>query len=207
VRRDTQCAFTKKVSPRCCFFVFLFVVIKPENTYFASRPGSKSNPLGVYPLGPRGGGFLLGPYLYLRSKRRLIWMKLNQWRTWDALFFLKARVWLNFNYSRLLQKWRRWNTFKLWIHWESHVCPPNEDQVHRVRRLWNTVLSKTAIKTERLRAQISLKLAKIKEVRVSSSWPGYRRLQENHIFEEPLRRKGKEIREIAANREVGVRML
>ena len=32
--------------------VFLFVVIKPENPYCASRLGLEVKPLGVYPLGP-----------------------------------------------------------------------------------------------------------------------------------------------------------
>jgi len=38
-----------------CFvlFVCLFVVIKPPNPYFASRPGLEVKPLGVYPLMPR----------------------------------------------------------------------------------------------------------------------------------------------------------
>ena len=43
---------------RVCLFVgdlvvCLFVAIKPENPYFATRPGLKVNPLGIYPLGPR----------------------------------------------------------------------------------------------------------------------------------------------------------
>jgi len=33
----------------CFFFVYMFVVIKPENPYFA--PGLEVKPLGVYPLG------------------------------------------------------------------------------------------------------------------------------------------------------------
>ena len=32
-------------------FVCLFVGVKPDNLYFASRPGLEVNPLGVYPLG------------------------------------------------------------------------------------------------------------------------------------------------------------
>jgi len=36
-----------------CFFVFLFVVMKPENLYFAFRPGLEVNTLGVHILGPR----------------------------------------------------------------------------------------------------------------------------------------------------------
>ena len=36
-----------------CCFVFLFVGIKPENPYFASRPGLEVKLLGVYPLEPR----------------------------------------------------------------------------------------------------------------------------------------------------------
>jgi len=35
------------------FFFCLFVVIKPENPYFASRSGLEVKPLGIYPLGPR----------------------------------------------------------------------------------------------------------------------------------------------------------
>ena len=38
-------------------FVCLFVVNKPENPYFASRPGLEIKPLAVYPLG--GGQGLL----------------------------------------------------------------------------------------------------------------------------------------------------
>jgi len=34
-------------------FVCLFVVIKPKNPCFASRPGLEVKPLGVYQLGPR----------------------------------------------------------------------------------------------------------------------------------------------------------
>ena len=34
------------------FFFRLLVVIKPENPYFASRPGREVKPLGVYPFGP-----------------------------------------------------------------------------------------------------------------------------------------------------------
>jgi len=33
--------------------ICLFIIIKPENLYFASRPGLEVKPLGVYPLGPR----------------------------------------------------------------------------------------------------------------------------------------------------------
>jgi len=36
-----------------CLFFCLFVVIQPENPFFASRPGLEVKPLGVYPLGPR----------------------------------------------------------------------------------------------------------------------------------------------------------
>jgi len=35
------------------FLFFLFVVIKPENLYFASFLGLEVKPLGVYQLGPR----------------------------------------------------------------------------------------------------------------------------------------------------------
>jgi len=41
----------------CLFFPFFPVVIKPEDPYFASRPGLKVNPLGVYPLGPRSSSY------------------------------------------------------------------------------------------------------------------------------------------------------
>jgi hypothetical protein len=34
-------------------FVGLFIVIKPENLYFVSRPGLEVKSLGVHPLGPR----------------------------------------------------------------------------------------------------------------------------------------------------------
>ena len=35
------------------FFLCLFVVIKPENPYFASCPGLEVKSLEIYPLGPR----------------------------------------------------------------------------------------------------------------------------------------------------------
>jgi len=34
-----------------CLFVCLFVGIKPQSPYFASRLGLEVKPLGVYPLG------------------------------------------------------------------------------------------------------------------------------------------------------------
>jgi len=50
-----------------CFFVFvcLFVVIKPENPYFASRLGLEVTPLGVYPLGPRSSSSDTRIYMYV----------------------------------------------------------------------------------------------------------------------------------------------
>jgi len=38
-------------------FVCLFVVIKPDNPYFASLSGLEVKPLGAYPLGSRSSSF------------------------------------------------------------------------------------------------------------------------------------------------------
>jgi len=46
-------------------FVCLFVVIKPENPYFASRLGLEVTPLGVYPLGPRSSSSDTCIYMYV----------------------------------------------------------------------------------------------------------------------------------------------
>jgi len=42
-------------------FVCFFVVVKPENPYFASRPGLEVKPLGVCPLGPPRRSSSCGP--------------------------------------------------------------------------------------------------------------------------------------------------
>ena len=42
--------YVYSLSCQVCFFVCLFVVIKPENQYSASRPGREVKTLGVYPV-------------------------------------------------------------------------------------------------------------------------------------------------------------
>ena len=46
-----------------CLLVYLFVVIKPYNSYLASRLGLEVKPLGVYPLGPRRSHSTFRPQL------------------------------------------------------------------------------------------------------------------------------------------------
>ena len=50
------------------FFIYLFVVIKPENPYLASRSGLGVNSLGVYPLGPRTSSCGLGAWFRTTAK-------------------------------------------------------------------------------------------------------------------------------------------